>query len=62
MSEYKKLKENFEQDVRELQENCPHEALSNPIEVYWAPGHSCGYSSRYCERCGKQMYRPRYRR
>lgn len=58
MSEYKKLKEKFEQDLRELQENCPHKVLSLPIEVYWAIGHSCGYSSRYCERCGKQMYRP----
>ena len=55
MSEYKKLKEKFEQDLRELQERCPHKALSLPIEVYWAPGHSSGYSSRYCERCNKQM-------
>jgi len=58
MSEYKKLKEKFEQDVKELQENCPHEALSEPMEVYWAIGHSSGYSSRFCERCNKQMYRP----
>jgi len=57
MSEYKKLKEKFEQDVKELQENCPHKVLSEPIEVYWAPGHSSGYSSRFCECCNKQMYR-----
>lgn len=55
MSEYKKLKEKFEQDIKELQENCPHEALSLPIEIYWAIGHSSGYSSRFCERCNKQM-------
>lgn len=58
MSEYKKLREKFDQDIKELQENCPHENLSEPKEVYWAIAHSCGYSSRFCERCGKQMYRP----
>lgn len=55
MSEYKRLKEKFDQDVKELRENCPHIVLSDPVEVYWALGHSCGYSSRFCERCGKQM-------
>lgn len=58
MSEYKKLKEKFEQDVKELQENCPHEVLSLPMEVYWALGRPSGYSSRFCERCNKQMYHP----
>lgn len=58
MSEYKKLREKFEQDVRGLKESCPHKVLSEPIEVYWAPGHSSGFRSRFCERCNKQMYRP----
>ena len=58
MSEYSKLKEKFDKEVKELQENCLHEELSEPMEVFWAYGHSCGYKSKFCQRCGKQMYRP----
>jgi hypothetical protein len=58
MSEYKKLKEKFDKDVKELKESCLHEVLTEPFEVFWAYGHSCGYKSKFCERCGKQMYRP----
>ena len=55
MSEYKKLKQKFDEDVRKLRENCLHEKLSEPVEVYWAIAHSAGYSSRLCEYCGKRM-------
>ena len=55
MSEYKKLKEKFENEVEELRKNCPHKELTEPLEIYWAPGHSSGYKSRVCERCGKQV-------
>lgn len=25
------------------------------VDVYWAPGHSSGYQSRFCEICRKEM-------
>lgn len=50
-----KLKEEFNKKVKELKENCPHEELTEPQEIYWAPGHTSGYKSRFCERCNKQM-------
>lgn len=55
MSEYTKLKREFDKAVKELRENCSHEVLSEWVEVYWAVGRSAGYESRFCERCGKQM-------
>ena len=58
MSEYEKLKEKFHNDIKELRENCPHESLTEPREVWWAIGHSAGYKSRFCKRCGKMMDKP----
>lgn len=55
MSEYNKLKEEFDRKVKELRENCPHEELTEPQEVFWGYGRTAAYSSRYCERCNKQM-------
>jgi hypothetical protein len=60
MSEYKKLLDEFNQKVEELQRTCPHTEQSEPQEVYWALGHSAGYKSRYCLRCGKQMNKPKW--
>jgi hypothetical protein len=55
MNEYQKLRAKFDKDVKELRDNCPHTELSEPGEVYWAIGHSAGYSSRVCLRCAKLM-------
>ena len=58
MSEYKKLRDKFDKDVKELQENCPHEELSELMEVLWGYGRTCGYRSKFCLCCNKQMYKP----
>ena len=55
MNEYEKLKKEFDEKVKKLQDNCPHTELTEPLEIFWAPGHSCGYKARFCKRCNKQM-------
>ena len=50
MSEYQKLKDEFETKVRKLRFDCPHKELSDWVEYHWAIGHISGYV-RYCKRC-----------
>ena len=28
---------------------------SKLVEVYWAPGHSSGYRSKFCETCNEEL-------
>lgn len=55
MSEYRKLKEEFEQNVKKLQENCEHEELTDWKHRMWAPGHYTNTEVKMCKRCGKTV-------
>lgn len=51
MNEAKKLREEFESKLKELQDACPH--LETQIMPYmWAPGHMAGHV-KVCTRCEK---------
>ena len=48
---YKKLKEEFDQKVKELQEKCPH-TNTGWMGYMWAPGHFGG-TAKICLDCQK---------
>jgi hypothetical protein len=47
------LHEDYEKKLKELQETCPHEEMSDWMEEWWAPGHSTGYQVKTCNECNK---------
>lgn len=55
MSELRKLKDQldqkFEELKKELQDNCPHEGISD--KMIWGTGRRV----KQCNRCGKEMVR-----
>lgn len=53
----KSLREDFENKLKNLQENCKHEDLSNWIEEWWAPGHITGFMVKQCNTCEKIISR-----
>ena len=53
MSEVAKLREEFERKVKELQDSCPHEEITDWYNVHWAIGHPSLYEQRTCKRCDK---------
>lgn len=52
MTEQKKLWNEYQAKLEQLQESCPHTELSDWMEEWWAVGHSTGYFVKICERCG----------
>jgi hypothetical protein len=52
-SEYDKLRDKFDSDVKKLQDSCPHKK-TQVTEFFWAPGHSSG-TGRICLRCHKRL-------
>ena len=50
------LHEKYEQDLKDLQETCPHEQLSDWMSVMWAPGHLCNYDAQVCMECNKHIH------
>ena len=53
MSEAKKLKEEYDKAVIELQNRCKHET-TKWMWNEWAPGHICG-KVKVCLNCWKQL-------
>lgn len=51
MSEYEKLKREFDEEVKRLQENCSHTEVTEWLPYMWAPGHYMG-EAKVCKRCG----------
>jgi hypothetical protein len=51
MSKAKELRDEFEKDLKELQDNCPH-TESTWMDSMWAPGHF-GPRVRVCKECDK---------
>jgi len=50
-SKAKELRDKFEKDLKELQDNCPHKD-STWMPYMWAPGHF-GPKVRSCNECDK---------
>jgi len=50
-SKAKELRDKFEKDLKELQDNCPH-TESTWMPYMWAPGHF-GPKVRSCNECDK---------
>jgi hypothetical protein len=53
----KPAKTEYERQVKELRETCPHLELSEWMDEWWAIAHSTGFRVQTCERCGKEMHR-----
>lgn len=49
------LKNKYEEDLKNLQENCPHSSISDWVDEYWAPGHSTFKKIKYCRICWKTV-------
>ena len=53
MNAAERLYEQYQRDLRHLQDTCPHEHLTDWMEEWWAPGHSTGRKVRACANCNK---------
>ena len=53
MEEAKKLKEEYDQKLKELQDGCPH-TESQWLPYMWAPGHFFG-EHKCCPNCWKVL-------
>ena len=53
MNAAKRLYEQYQQDLKHLQETCPHEQLTDWMEEWWAAGHGTGRKVRACANCNK---------
>ena len=53
MSAAQKLHEQYQRELRQLQETCPHAQITDWIEEWWAPGHDTGREVRTCTNCEK---------
>jgi hypothetical protein len=56
MSEAKELRTKLDQDLKALQERCPHLNSQWVVEC-WAIAHSTGYDIRVCINCEKVLER-----
>jgi hypothetical protein len=53
MNAAERLCEQYQRDLRHLQESCPHDQLTDWMEEWWAPGHSTGRKVKACTNCNK---------
>jgi hypothetical protein len=51
MNAAERLYEQYQRDLKHLQETCPHEQLTDWTEEWWAPGHSTGREVKACTNC-----------
>lgn len=49
MSKARELRDKFNEDLKDLQQKCPH-IVSDVMPYMWAPGHSSG-NVRVCREC-----------
>jgi len=52
MTTAKQLRDKFEKDLKQLQDNCKHEP-SDWMEHVWAPSHYSGFQVKQCNNCWK---------
>jgi hypothetical protein len=55
MNAAQRLYEQYQKDLKHLQETCPHEQLTDWMEEWWAPGHSTEREVRACTNCDKVL-------
>jgi RNA polymerase subunit RPABC4/transcription elongation factor Spt4 len=53
MNAAERLYEQYQRDLKHLQETCPHAELTDWNEEWWAPGHSTGREVKACANCNK---------
>ena len=53
----KELKEKYDKDLKELQENCKHEDITHWINSMYAPGHYGVWKVKQCNSCWKILQR-----
>ena len=49
------LIDKYNEDLKNLQETCQHENISDWAMEYWAPAHSTGRQVKYCINCWKNV-------
>ena len=49
----KKLKEEYERKLKDLQNECSHNDISEWMEHSWAPAHFSGFQLKQCNYCWK---------
>jgi hypothetical protein len=55
MNAAERLYEQYQRDLKQLQETCPHEQRTDWMEEWWAPGHSTGREVKACTNCNKVL-------
>lgn len=55
MKTAKELKEQYESELKKLQEKCHHTNQSNWMEHCWAIGHFSGFEVKQCNDCWKSL-------
>jgi hypothetical protein len=53
----RKLREEFQQEMKQLRETCPHSELTEWMDELYGPAHSTGDKVRLCANCEKVMDR-----
>lgn len=53
MNAAERLRQEYQQKLKQLQETCPHEEKTDWLEEWWAPGHGTGRRVRACANCNK---------
>jgi len=54
MSAIEEMRERHAQEIKDLQDSCPHRVSTPWKRWYWAIGHIATTQRKWCERCGKQ--------
>ena len=54
MENEKEMRERHKKEIEALQVECPHMAISDWMDYYWAPGHY-SHQVKVCKKCGKTM-------
>lgn len=53
MNAAERLYDQYQRELKRLQETCPHKELSEWVEEWWALGHSTGRTVKTCTNCNK---------
>lgn len=51
MNAAQRLYEQYQQDLKRLQDTCPHERMTDWLDEMWAPAHGTGRQVRTCVVC-----------
>jgi hypothetical protein len=57
MNAAQKLYTEYQEKLKQLQQSCPHDKLSDWMEEWWAPGHATDFEVRVCENCEEVVSR-----